>query len=130
MAPNCIRNLIFFDNSRYARNRTSSSGNQNLRPLYNIYFFCIDVNKWSQISTRTIKTSFFKDIFFGLFSIEIPITTFKSGNMTKLVLSLKAKTVLESGECIDHFSSKKNIFISQSPLNNHPNGLLYKIYCH
>ena len=30
------------------------------------------------------------------------------------------KTVLEMGECTDHFSSMQNILNSQSPIKNHP----------
>ena len=40
--------------------------------------------------------------------------------MTKNGPIFKTKTVLESGECTDHFSSMEKLFNSQSPLKNHP----------
>ena len=49
----------FIERFGCARNGTSSSGNQNLTPPYNIYFCHITNVKWSQICTWTVRKCFF-----------------------------------------------------------------------
>ena len=48
--------------------------------------------------------------------------------MTKNGPILKTKTVLETGECTDHFSNMQNNTNLQCPVKNHPNvwGVIYK----
>ena len=68
----------FIERFGCARNGTSSSGNQNLTPPYNIYFCHITIVKWSQICTWTVRKCFFVDILFlAPFPIEISIVTQK-----------------------------------------------------
>ena len=77
------------------------------------YFCHITILKWSQICKNTIRKCFFRDILFvGRFSIEIPIVPLKSGDMTKNGPIPRTKTVSESGECTDHFSTL-HVFICQ-----------------
>ena len=58
----------------YARKTTSGCPSSILRPLYNIYFCHITIEKWSQICTRTIRIVFFQRYsFFGFLSYCNPI---------------------------------------------------------
>ena len=58
--------------------------------------------------------------FLTLFPIEISITPLKSGHMTKNGPILKTKTVLETGECTDHFSTMQKNTNLQCPVKNQP----------
>ena len=62
----------------YAKNTTSVSPNEILRPLNNRYFHHITIVKWSQNWSRTFLKCFFEHIvLFGSFPIVIPIITEK-----------------------------------------------------
>ena len=52
----------------------------------------------------------------------------KSGDMTENGCIPKTKTVLESGECTDNFSSMREISNSQSPVKKHPNAVVTRIF--
>ena len=57
------------------------------------------------------------------FPLKSPLQLSKSGDMTKNGPIPETKTVLESGECTDHFSSIKKLLNSQSPVKNHPSDI-------
>ena len=58
----------------FFKNATSDDPSAILKLLYNRYFFHITIEKWSQISTRTIRKCLFEDILFlGAIPIVIPI---------------------------------------------------------
>ena len=61
--PKYLKNACkayYFNIFGYAKNTTSDGSSSILRPLYNIYFCHITIEKWSQIWTRTIRNGFFQ----------------------------------------------------------------------